>query len=201
MSVSVGPLSPLKDQQVWSLLNTTNFGSATTMHCGIDQTFGGTYRAILSFDISSIPLTAKVLTASLSVRVVSVVGTVPGYTINRILQRAWVEAQATWQIYSTGNSWASPGLGAETDYTATDAGSYSAPTGGTTVTHNDAPIIAQVQAGVRNTTDRHAAFLFIPDGSNGDIQWATKEHATEPEATLTIVYVVPKRRALVGVGR
>jgi hypothetical protein len=194
MSVSIGPTVSSADAQLWSAFPTANFGSGATSILGNSDSL----RAIMNFDLSAIPPSAKVLAADLSLVVTSLgPAPQPGYFVRRLTRRDWVEAQCTWNIYATGNAWTTAGG----DFTTDDQGSYSAPGGTGAISHTDAPIIAQVQFGVR-TAERLVAFMLMPDSSSGNFVIGMKEHATSANRpTLAVTYVVPKRRSLLGVGR
>lgn len=69
-----------------------------------------TYRySLLRFDLSTIPSSAKVAEAMLSLFLYSISGsenmTIQVYRVNR----PWIENEVTWNEYSTGNIWQSPG--------------------------------------------------------------------------------------------
>lgn len=84
---------------------------------GIGQTGATIDRSLLKFDLSSIPAYASIVSATLSL------WTKTDYSTNardvkvyRVL-RNWVETQATWNVYSTGNNWGTAGCGnSTTDY-------------------------------------------------------------------------------------
>lgn len=63
-------------------------------------------RTILHFDMTAIPASATIVTASLRMFIFSKTGDLGATMKARMLnQTAWVEAEATWNIYSTGNNW------------------------------------------------------------------------------------------------
>lgn len=63
-------------------------------------------RSILHFDMTAIPASATIITASLRLFPFLVTGDLSSTMKARVLnQTAWVENEATWNIYSTGNNW------------------------------------------------------------------------------------------------
>ena len=86
---------------------TTNYGSSNTnLLYGWD---GANYtRMLLKAPLSSIPIQAKISAAILSIYNESTGAGTQNVTLYRVLKN-WVEAQATWNIYSSGNNWASAG--------------------------------------------------------------------------------------------
>lgn len=83
------------------------------------------YRGLLKFDVSSIPADATCDDATLSLWHFDINGSNTSDTKVYRQLRAWVEAQATWNIYSTGNSWATAGGFGATDCEQTEIGSRS----------------------------------------------------------------------------
>lgn len=72
---------------------------------------GYTYRAILEFDISSLPVGAELISATLELYFYTSSGAVTGKTVwaYKLNLTDWVEAQATWNIYKTGSNWTAAG--------------------------------------------------------------------------------------------
>lgn len=88
-------------------------------------------RAILHFDMSDIPSSATIITASLQLFPFSVISLLGSTMKARMLnQISWVESQATWNTYSTGNSWSpANALSAQTGpYLSTPEADWIAPT-------------------------------------------------------------------------
>lgn len=98
------------DGQIKQAAATTNYGSSTTMevhkygsgdHCNSLVKFSG---------LSNIAGPVTVSSATIYLYLTNNANTAGSVTIDcyRLL-RNWVEAQATWNIYSTGNSWTTAG--------------------------------------------------------------------------------------------
>lgn len=108
------------DTYINSAAATTNYGTTTSMTVGTVSS-AYYYGGLIKFDLSSISSSAEVSSAVLTLYVSSYSGT-PTIAVYR-QKRAWVEAQATWNIYSTGNDWATAGGFGSADCEQTDIGS------------------------------------------------------------------------------
>lgn len=105
----------------------SNFGTITTFLIG--EEVGGANsvdRTLIQFDLTSIPSSAVVsggtMSVYLSTNTSNNTRTLRAY---RVL-RNWVETEATWNSYSSGNSWDTAGCGnTTTDREATDSGNVS----------------------------------------------------------------------------
>lgn len=112
---------------------TTNNGSAANLGV-LDYSGSDEQRAILKFDLTDLPDNSTITGAHLQcyIELISVDSTYGCYG----LKRDWVEAEATWNIYSTGNSWATAGAknttsdidasAQDTDTTGTSSGVWMA---------------------------------------------------------------------------
>jgi N-acetylneuraminic acid mutarotase len=109
------------DTFITDFQQTTNYGTN-----GVVRTGGASnliWRSLIKFDLSSIPAGAEITSATLSLYAVTDNSdNARTYRVFRI-KRAWVETQATWQIYSTGNSWQTIGGFGALDCEQTDIGS------------------------------------------------------------------------------
>lgn len=115
-------ITPAKDTYLSSYYPTWVAGSATGI---VICEYGNVYRALLAFDISGLKrASSAILSAYMDV------GSVEGLqaTVQRMLITDWVESEATWLIYKTGNSWNADGCnGTGTDFTTLNAASSLAP--------------------------------------------------------------------------
>ncbi len=101
---------------------TTNFGTSATLRVG-NEGGGTTDRALIKFDLSSIPSGSTIVSATLSLYCTTDTSiNSRTYRVFRMIQ-AWVETQATWNVYSTGNNWATAGAFGAADCEQTDIGS------------------------------------------------------------------------------
>jgi len=88
---------------------TTNYGTDTYLWEGYYDSTEWSARSLLKFDLSSIPSGATVTNATLSLySLTDYSSNISTYAVYR-QKRAWVESEATWNIYSTGNNWSTAG--------------------------------------------------------------------------------------------
>jgi hypothetical protein len=91
---------------------TNNFSSgyrSNLLEASSFNTVNDINKAILRFtDLSNIPASATITSATLYLYQSANSGDTYNVALHRVLQ-AWVESQATWNIYSTGNSWTTAG--------------------------------------------------------------------------------------------
>jgi len=74
-------------------------------------------KSLVRFDLSSIPAGARITSATLSLYNYGHENSANGGAVNvHRASKVWVESQATWNVYSAGNSWAAAGLQAGSDY-------------------------------------------------------------------------------------
>jgi hypothetical protein len=102
------------DTYMYGFAPTTPHDTATFGYVG-----GGSspykYKSLLKFDLSAIPVGSLVSSATLTLKVQAVSGgNLTDFQIHKCL-KDWVEAQATWNEYSTGNNWDMGGASAVTD--------------------------------------------------------------------------------------
>lgn len=94
---------------------TTNNGSSTSLIIGDRAGLAFIYRALLRFDLSSIPDAAIISSAVLSLYATTDQASNSGnFQIFRC-KRNWVDSESTWNIYSTGNNWQTAGAGGAND--------------------------------------------------------------------------------------
>ena len=106
------------DTFLYSGAATTNYGTNPEIFVGELNSAADDYRCgLIKFDLSSIPASAHIMSATLSLWTSGdYCDTAHTLQLYRSL-RAWVESQATWNIYSTGNNWGTAGSGnSTTDY-------------------------------------------------------------------------------------
>lgn len=99
-----------------------NYETHTTLGVGA---YGEIYHSLLQFDVSGIPASASVDDATLTLVRVSVDGDGGGTNSAYRVKRVWVENQATWNIYSTGNNWQTEGCEGANDRDASAIASWS----------------------------------------------------------------------------
>lgn len=95
------------DTRIWEYPGFTdsNYGNNTTAYIGTESDAIKNY--LIRFDLSSIPVTAKITGASLTMRVTSFLE--QNTFAFRVVAEDWVETEATWNQRETGVSWLDPG--------------------------------------------------------------------------------------------
>jgi len=166
------------DTGISSDLLTTNGGSDTVYGVGDGSSVtSASYRFLIKPDLSSIPAGSIVTSVTLSVYEYVVDyrngGTNPNTVSVRRLLRNWVESEATWSIYSTGNNWTTGGASSDSnDRVATASATFTV----SNTSHNafiditGATLTDDVQKMVNGTYSNYG-WLFNSSGeSNGDSQ-------------------------------
>jgi len=116
-------------------------GAGLSVSADFDDPAGTRKRTsgLLKFDIGTIPVGSKVTAVTLTVNVTNRTSG-SGYVIYPIV-RAWSEAQATWQVATSGSAWASAGARGTSDRSSTAIATLApTATGKATVTFNAAGI-------------------------------------------------------------
>lgn len=111
------------DAQIISNQPTTNDGANVNFNIGESNDSTRIYRALIKFDLSSLPQNATISSATLSLYLNG-----DWASQNRTCRvyrtkRAWIESEVTWNSYSTGHNWSSPGGFHVDDCEQTDIGS------------------------------------------------------------------------------
>ncbi len=168
----------------------SNNSSITTNWIYADLTGTDVRRSVIKFDLSSIPSNAVITSASLKLIQLGGSGSIT-VNVHRLL-RNWVNAQVTWNEYSTGNSWSTAGGGAGTDYTstATDSKAMSSYAGGTVDSYN---VLTDVQDIVNNGGNNYGWIMKLATESGNTYVGYNSQDAGTPanRPILTVVYTVP----------
>ncbi len=98
-------LSPVQDAYIQLKNPTTNTGTDGTIV--VDREDGDLQRALLQFDLSSIPAGSTIHSASLKLEATSVDGLL-NIDVHQILE-PWAEGSTTWNERSSGTSWSTAG--------------------------------------------------------------------------------------------
>jgi hypothetical protein len=97
------------DTRILSSSPTSNYGPQTLLAVGEPNDASGIYRTLIEFDLTSIPSSPSISAGTLSLyQITDRSSNARTFRVYRQI-RAWVESEATWNIYSTGNSWSSAG--------------------------------------------------------------------------------------------
>jgi hypothetical protein len=107
-----------------SAYTSNNYGDfAPGLYIGEDNTKAETARVLLLFSLTSIPVSAKIISAKIQLTVSSDLSsnarTMRAYKVIR----PWVYNQATWNLSASGTSWGTAGCGSITDCYQNDSGS------------------------------------------------------------------------------
>ena len=99
--------------------STSNFDADGYVGLG-SSTANKNRHTIIRFDVSSIPSNAMVISATLTIRYIERVG--EAFSVSTYaLKRNWVESQATWNVFSTGNTWGAGGGSGSADVYAKES--------------------------------------------------------------------------------
>lgn len=127
--LTIQPDSTTGDDTFISSANaTTNYGTDAGLKTGRESTTN-TLRSLLRFDTSGVPAGATINSVTLTLRMTFQDANAYNAPHSVYLLRvAFVQGQATWNIYSTGNNWATAGCGSTTDdYFPTAVGTFTTP--------------------------------------------------------------------------
>lgn len=178
-------LTPVKDARIESVNASSNFGAAEILIAGIVTSKGTSIiRSLFEFDLSALP---GFDTATLRLYV-TIASSNHGNVVARKLTQTFVENQVTWNSYSTGNNWATPGgdFDDKFDSAVIDVSS----TGWAEI---------DITGLALNAVSSHAGLLRFglieTEATGGQHAWfASKEHMTESGPELVIATSVPSKR-------
>lgn len=116
-------LSPSQDAFIESLNPTNSNGDSSSIRIGEDNDSLKKYRALIQFDLSSIPFDATIISAEVSLyRWLEKSDHSRSMGVYRVKQD-WVDSEASWNNFSAGNAWETPGCGGSNDRELTAIGS------------------------------------------------------------------------------
>lgn len=176
--------------------STTNYGTGSD--CYVDPDGSDEARALIKFDVSSIPSTALITSATLYLYSDWWwAGTGSGTSYVDKVLRNWVETEATWGVYSTGNNWGTAGCkNSSTDYSNTGETS-------TTIDGTDKwfswDVKTIVQAWV-NSAENNYGFLIRSNVTNPVYKFNSRTNGSNPPY-LEVVYTIGSNGYLVDRGR
>lgn len=180
-------LTATADAEIDGAQPTTARGGNTTLQVGEYKAGANILRSLVKFDLSTVDAGKTIASAVLKVYddgsdFASNAGTLKVY---RVL-RNWVEAEVTWNVYSTGNSWATAGCGnTTTDREATEIGSVatSATESAGYVSIDLTP--AKVQEWVSGALANYGVLLKQDTESDDEHQYAARQTANPPLLEIT----------------
>ncbi len=187
--------SPGNDTYIASANPTTNYGTNDTLYLGYSSSAVNSCRILIKMDLSSIPFGSTILSSKLYITVTAdnanTTGTISAYR----LLRNWNLSQATYNVYSTGNSWGTAG--------GTGSGDIDLSVGawGTCATGSADAIgtVREISLNttefaklVNNTYNNYGWLLKTADASSDLYKYAGGDSATESiRPKLIIEYIAP----------
>lgn len=99
---------------------TTNKGNQNSFFIGESNISAQTCRTLLKFDLSALPANAIISNVVLSLYLIGDFSNGDASLKLYRSKRAWVEGQATWNLYASGNSWQTAGSGGANDVEASN---------------------------------------------------------------------------------
>jgi hypothetical protein len=173
-------LNPIADASIELGHAQTNTNNGTSTSMVVDRETTDLQRALIQFDLSSIPTGATINSAVLELQATQIGGliTIEAYRIDE----AWVENSVTWNNRQTGTNWSTAG------------GSFN-PTAVASITTNSIGqhsfgITTLVQGWFGGSIANDGVMIGSPDGGgNRTITYDTREGTTPP--VLVITYTLP----------
>jgi len=160
----------------------TNFGFSETLEVDGEPE----YAAIIQWDISLIPTESTVTYASVTLDVINH-SSGQSYELYE-MKRDWVEGEATWNVYSSGNMWQTGGADGPDDRGTTVLGKAATSDEGQFVFNLNADGVALVQSWVDDPSTNHG--LMVLDYGNSDgLHFESKEAVmveSRPKLTIEI---------------
>lgn len=166
----------------------TNYGTQTTIEVDGDdpESTGRDSWGIIKWDLSTIPSGTTVLAAMITIYITN-----PGnaYNIYR-MKRDWLETEATWNIYSTGNNWETPGAQGTNDRGSASLGSTPAAVTGRRYIMLNSSGIDLVQGWVDGTISNYGVIIGHLTRTNG-LDFSSREGTTASQRPKLTVITAP----------
>jgi hypothetical protein len=167
MTISTTIQPAAADTFILSATPTTNYGTNALIAIGDSSAAASAaYRILAKFDLSGIPANAKIITAALELneyQAYDTAGTGSWTAALYAMLRDWVEAEATWNQYSSGNNWTTAGASGAGDIgSAVDGITLDGTAAVGFVTWNGAGLAALVQAWVEGSVSNYGVLIAAP---------------------------------------
>lgn len=193
-----------KDTLLESASPTFNYGVITLAQAGEISTGASSYRELIQFDLSSIPATATVNSATLTLRLIldgsaraSNNRTLRAYRV----KQAWTEGTgngsatgdgATWNTYNGSSTWQTAGCSGANDVEATDIGSVACAT--TDLTGDDKAITltaSAVQEWISGAMTNNGLLLKMDTELNDAYRFGSSDNVTASNRPRLVIDYTP----------
>ena len=167
----------------------TNYGTAATLQVDGDEPSGaGTDMSIvIGWDISDIPATATVDSASIYFNTLNVGGTYYCFA----LLRGWNENEVSWNQATSGTSWATPGAEGATDSDSLPLCSINAGSTGPIEINLNSDGVALVQSWVDGSLSSNGMVIADSVSTNGADFDSSESSTAMSRPRLEVTYTVP----------
>lgn len=167
----------------------TNYGADTTLQVDGDEPSGsGTDMSIvISWDVSDIPASAMVETATIHLNTLNVGGPYRCFA----LLRAWNQAEVTWNAAANASPWATPGAAAASDRDNSELCNINAGSTGPIAVTLNAAGIALVQSWVDGSAANNGIIIADELSSNGADFDSSESTSAMNRPRLEVTYTVP----------
>lgn len=148
--------------------------------------------ALVYWDLSSIPFGSTVYAVDVTVNITDPSGSAT-YEIYD-LKRVWIEDEATWQVYASGQTWEAAGADGAGDRGSTPFGAIVSASYGADTTSLNAAGVAMVQSWVDDPSSNHGFIVQDYINHTNGLKFSSREATTVIERPkLTVVYSPPPR--------
>lgn len=176
--------SGARDAMIRADASATNHGSAVDLQVDGEPDAG----VLLAWNLSSIPLGSTVSSATIELDVTNVTTVGSTYYIYRSL-RGWVESEATWTSFASGQNWQSPGAEGVSDRGTQVLGQLQPLSTGNYQVSLNAAGVNVLQSWVDNPQSNNGLILSNYDGATDSFVFSSKEAATVGDRPkLTVMY-------------
>ena len=130
--------------------------------------------SLLYWDLSGIPSGSIIQSVTVTVNITN--ASAHTYDFFQLL-RPWVEPQATWNSYASGQGWQVPGADGPEDRGSTVLGSITGSKGSATIQLNSAGV-AVVQSWVDNPSANHGFIVLNYTSASDGLDFSSRENGT-----------------------
>jgi uncharacterized protein YjiK len=163
---------------------TTNYGNEPELEVDGFDPFIST---LLFWDVTSIPIASSIQSVDITVNVTNTSGA--DYEIYE-LKRIWIENEATWNIYASGQSWDVSGADGTGDRGSTAFGAIVGSSLGLTTIPLNAAGVAVVQSWINDPSSNHGFIVQDYINHSNKLGFSSRETSTIPERPkLTVTYL------------